>query len=141
MRAYERLLNYVKVNTESAEGMGTSPSTDCQWDLARLLEKELQALGLEDVQISQFGIVTAVLPAVPGCENAPSLGLIAHMDTAPAFSGQNVQPILHQNYDGGDIALPKEGRVIRTAEFPQLAQLKGRTIITADGSTLLGADD
>ena len=141
MRAYERFLRYAKVNTESAEGTGTSPSTACQWDLARLLEEELKELGLQEVRASQFGVVTAVLPAAPGHETAPALGFIAHMDTAPACSGAGVEPVLHPNYDGGDIALPKEGRVIRSSQFPELARMKGRTLITADGSTLLGADD
>ena len=141
MRAFERFLSYAKVNTQSAEGTGKSPSTDGQWDLARLLVEELRALGLQEVALSEFGVVTAVLPAVPGCESAPALGLLAHMDTAPAFSGQGVTPVIHENYDGGDVVLPKEGRVIRLADFPEMAALKGRTLITADGSTLLGADD
>ena len=71
MRAYERFLHYAKVNTQSAEGTGKSPSTDCQWELARLLERELRELGLRDVRLSEFGVVTAVLPATPGCEGAP----------------------------------------------------------------------
>ena len=141
MRAYERFLHYAKVNTQSAEGTGKSPSTDCQWELARLLERELRELGLRDVRLSEFGVVTAVLPATPGCEGAPALGLLAHMDTAPAFSGEGVTPIIHGEYDGGDVALPREGRVIRLADFPEMAALKGRTLITADGATLLGADD
>lgn len=141
MRAYERLLNYVKVYTQSAEGTGKSPSTDCQWDLARQLVEELKALGLQDVALSEFGVVTAVLPATAGCEAAPALGFLAHMDTAPDFSGEHVTPVLHENYDGGDIALPRDGRVIRVADFPGLTAWKGRTVITADGSTLLGADD
>ena len=141
MRAYERLLKYVKVHTQSAEGMGKSPSTDCQWDLARQLVEELTALGLQDVALSEFGVVTAVLPATAGCEKAPALGFVAHMDTAPDFSGENVTPVFHESYDGGDIVLPREDRVIRTADFPELAEWKGRTVITADGSTLLGADD
>ncbi len=141
MRAYERLLKYVKINTESAEGTGTSPSTACQWELARLLEEELKDLGLVNVSLSEFGIVTAVLPATPGCEGAPAIGFLAHMDTAPAFSGRGVQPILHPNYGGQDVVLPQEGRVIRVADFPEMRELKGRTLITADGSTLLGADD
>ena len=141
MRAYERFLNYVKMNTESAAGMGKSPSTDGQWDLARLLVEELNTLGMKDAKVSEFGVVTAVLPATPGCEAAPALGFLAHMDTAPAFSGAGVVPIVHENYDGGDVVLPKEGRVIRLADFPEMATLKGRTLITADGSTLLGADD
>lgn len=141
MRAYERFLKYVRINTESAEGTGTSPSTARQWDLANLLMDELKALGLQEVKASEFGVVTAVLPATPGCEDAPALGLLAHMDTAPAFSGANVEPILHENYDGCDVVLPKEGRVLRVDDFPALKELKGRTLITADGSTLLGADD
>lgn len=141
MRAYERMLNYVKINTESAEGTGTSPSTQRQWDLVRLLEREMGELGLEEVRVSRFGVVTGILPAAPGCEGAPALGLLAHMDTAPAFSGAGVEPILHPDYDGGDVVLPKEGRVIRAADFPVLAQMKGRTLITASGDTLLGADD
>ena len=141
MRAHERLLNYVKVCTESADGTGTSPSTACQWDLARQLEGEMKEIGLQDVKISEFGVVTGVLPAAPGCEGAPAIGFIAHMDTAPAFSGKDVNPIVHPNYDGGDIHLPKEGRVLRVSDFPVLERMRGRTLITADGSTLLGADD
>lgn len=141
MRAYERMLNYVKVYTQSADGTGMTPSTECQWELARRLEGEMRELGLQEVRVSEFGVVMGVLPAAPGCEAAPALGLIAHMDTAPAFTGKDVAPILHPNYDGGDVVLPKEGRVLRAADFPVLEKLKGRTLITADGSTLLGADD
>lgn len=141
MRAYERLLRYVKVYTQSAGGTGETPSTPCQLELARQLEGEMKDLGLQEVQISPFGIVTGVLPATPGCEGAPALGFIAHLDTAPAFSGKDVNPILHPGYDGGDLVLPRDGRVIRAADFPVLERMKGRTLITADGSTLLGADD
>ena len=141
MRSYERLLKYVKIHTTSADGTGVTPSTPCQWDLAHLLVDELKELGLENPGVDENCIVTAWLPATPGCENAPALGFLAHMDTSPAFSGENVNPIIHENYDGGDIVLPKEGRVIRVADFPYLPSLKGKTLITADGSTLLGADD
>lgn len=142
MRAYERFLKYAKIYTQSADGTGMTPSTPCQWDLARELERELRELGLSEVKLDeQWCIVTGYLPATPGCEDAPALGLLAHMDTAPAFSGENVNPILHENYDGGDVALPKEGRVIKASDFPFLKDLKGKTLITADGSTLLGADD
>ncbi len=142
MRAYERFLTYAKIYTESADDTGVTPSTPCQWDLARLLEKELKELGVSDVKLDeQWCIVTGRIPATSGCENAPALGLLAHMDTAPAFSGKNVNPILHENYDGGDVVLPNQGRVIRAADFPFLADLKGKTLITADGTTLLGADD
>ena len=141
MRAYERLLKYAAVHTASAEGQGVTPSTPCQWDLAHMLVEELAALGLENPGVDENCIVTAWLPATPGCENAPALGLLSHMDTSPAFSGEDVRPILHENYDGGDIVLPKDGRVIRVSDFPFLSALKGQTLITADGSTLLGADD
>ena len=141
MRAYERFLKYAKIHTASAEEQGVTPSTSCQWELARVLVDELRQLGLEDPGVDDNCIVTAWLPATLGYEDAPALGFLAHMDTAPAFSGENVQPILHADYDGGDIVLPKEGRVIRAADFPFLAGLKGKTVITADGSTLLGADD
>ncbi|MBD5132952.1 MAG: peptidase T [Clostridiales bacterium] len=141
MRAYERLLKYVKIHTTSSDATGVTPSTPCQWDLARALVDELKGLGLENPSVDENCIVTAWLPAAPGCEAAPALGLLAHMDTSPAFSGEGVDPIVHENYDGGDIVLPKEGRVIKAADFPFLAGLKGRTLITADGSTLLGADD
>ena len=142
MRAYERFLKYAKIHTQSSEDTGVTPSTPVQWDLARVLEQELRDLGVQDVKLDeQWCIVTGRIPATPGMEHVPALGFLAHMDTAPAFSGENVNPILHENYDGGDVALPQEGRVIRAAEFPFLAGLKGKTLITADGTTLLGADD
>lgn len=142
MRAYERFLTYARIHTQSADGAGVTPSTPCQWDLARLLADELRELGLSDVKLDErWCIVTGRLPATPGCEGAPALGFLSHMDTAPAFSGEGVNPILHENYDGGDVALPKEGRVIKASDFPFLRGLKGKTLITADGSTLLGADD
>ena len=141
MRAHERFLNYVKVHTMSDENSGASPSAACELDLARMLAEELHAVGAADAFVSDTGYVYAHLEATPGCEGAPALGFVAHMDTAPAFSGENVQPIVHENYDGGDVVLPKGGRVIRTADFPAMKALAGRTLITADGSTLLGADD
>ena len=141
MRAYERFLKYAKIHTTSAEDQGVTPSTSCQWDLARVLVDELRQLGLEDPGVDDNCIVTAWLPATLGQEDAPALGFLAHMDTSPAFSGEGVSPVLHRDYDGGDLVLPREGRVIRAADFPFLAGLKGKTVITADGSTLLGADD
>lgn len=142
MRAYERFLTYAKIHTQSSEDTGVTPSTPCQWDLARVLEQELRQLGVQNVKLDeQWCIVTGHIPATPGMEHVPALGFLAHMDTAPAFSGENVNPIFHENYDGGDVVLPQEGRVIRAEEFPFLADLKGKTLITADGSTLLGADD
>lgn len=141
MRACERLLKYVRVDTQSSPETGTTPSTPGQWELARLLVDELKELGLENPSVNEFCTVTAWLPATTGLEHVPALGLLAHLDTAPAFSGKNVNPIVHENYSGGDIVLPREGRVIRAADFPWLSLFQGKTVITADGSTLLGADD
>lgn len=141
MRAYERFLRYAKISTASEEGTGAAPSTARQLDLARLLTDELRTLGLADARVDECGYVYAALPATPGCEDAPALGWIAHLDTSPDFSGERVEPVLHPDYDGGDVALPKGGYVLRVSEFPFLRELRGQTLITADGSTLLGADD
>lgn len=141
MRAYERLLGYVKVNTASSEsGAGTSPSTQRQFDLARLLADELRALGVADAELTGSCYVYGHLEATPGCEGAPGLGLIAHMDTAPDFSGENVRPRVIENYDGGEVELGA-GRTLSAKDFPHLPSLKGRTLITTSGDTLLGADD
>ena len=141
MRAYERLLGYVKVNTASSEsGAGTSPSTQRQFDLARLLADELRALGVADAELTGSCYVYGHLEATPGCEGAPCLGLIAHMDTAPDFSGENVRPRVIENYDGGEVELGA-GRTLSAKDFPHLPSLKGCTLITTSGDTLLGADD
>lgn len=141
MRAYERLLGYVKVNTASGEsGAGASPSTQRQFDLARLLADELRALGVADAELTGSCYVYGHLEATPGCEGAPCLGLIAHMDTAPDFSGENVLPRVIENYDGGEVELGA-GRTLSAKDFPHLPSLKGRTLITTSGDTLLGADD
>ena len=141
MRAYERLLNYVRVHTTSDETSGTHPSAEREFDLARQLVEEMKALGMEDAHVDEHCYVYGTLPATPGCEKLPALGLIAHMDTAPDASGENVKPILHENYDGGDVVLPGTGMVMKTSTFPFLKELKGETLITTDGTTLLGADD
>ena len=103
--------------------------------------EELKALGVEDARVDEHCYVYGSLPATPGCEEKPALGLIAHMDTAPDASGENVNPILHENYDGGDVVLPATGKVMKVSAFPFLASMKGETLITTDGTTLLGADD
>ena len=141
MRAYERFLRYVKVYTTSDPESTAHPTTARQLDLGRMLAEELKALGFADARLDEHGYVYATLPATPGCEAAPGLGFIAHMDTAPGTSGENVQPQLHENYDGGDVTLPATGDVMRVRDFPFLAGMKGQTLITADGTTLLGADD
>ena len=141
MRAYERLLNYVKVYTTSDPVSDTHPTTARQFDLARMLVKELQDLGLADAHVDEHCYVYATLPATPGHEAAKGLGFIAHMDTSPDAPGENVKPQIHENYDGGDVVLPGTGAVLSTRQFPFLAKLKDQTLITTDGTTLLGADD
>ena len=141
MRAYQRLLQYVQVHTTSDPTTGTHPSTQRQFDLARMLADELRALGVDDADVDEHCYVYGHLPATPGCEGRPALGLIAHMDTTPDASGEKVQPILHENYDGRDVTLPGTGAVMKVADFPFLASMKGETLITTDGTTLLGADD
>ena len=141
MRAYQRLLQYVQVHTTSDPTTGTHPSTQRQFDLARMLADELRALGVGDADVDEHCYVYGHLPATPGCEGRPALGLIAHMDTAPDASGEKVQPVLHENYDGRDVTLPGTGALMKVADFPFLASMKGETLITTDGTTLLGADD
>jgi len=140
MRAYERFLNYVVVNTRSDEASGTYPSSTCQFDLGKLLAEEMKAIGIADAHCDQFCYVYGTVPATPGLEDKPALGLIAHMDTSPECSGENVKPVLHENYDGKDVTLA-DGTVLSLEKFPFLADLKGETLITTDGTTLLGADD
>ena len=141
MKAYERLLQYVVVPTQSNDETGTTPSTAEQWVLARALVEELRALGLADAEVDDKCYVYATIPATPGQETAPALGLIAHMDTAPDFAGAPVRPQVIKDYDGGDVVLGDSGRVLTVNDFPHLAQMKGRTLITTDGNTLLGADN
>ena len=141
MRACERFLKYVRVYTTSEEGTGVFPSTARQLDLARLLEQEMKALGLEGVHVDEYGVVYGWLSATPGMEDVPALGFIAHMDTAPDFTGENVKPQIIENYDGGDVLLAGSGDTLSVAAFPTLRALKGMTLITTDGTTLLGADD
>lgn len=141
MRAYERLLKYVKVWTTSDPESGTHPSTMRQFDLAHQLVQELKDLGLTDAHVDEHCYVYATLPATPGQESAKPLGFIAHMDTADDASGENVNPQIHPNYDGGKVVLPATGTVLDPAQFPFLTEMKGQTLITTDGSTLLGADD
>ena len=141
MRAYERLLKYVKIHTTSDPNSGTHPSTLRQFDLAKILVEELKELGLTDAHVDEHCYVYATLPATPGQESAAPLGLIAHMDTADDASGENVRPQIHENYDGEAVTLPATGTVLDPKVFPFLREMKGQTLITTDGSTLLGADD
>ena len=141
MRAYERLLKYVKIYTTSDEESGTTPSAQREFDLGNLLAEELKEIGVENVRIAEQCYVYGEIPATPGYEQVPALGFIAHMDTAPDFCGEGVKPQIIGDYDGNDIQLGQSGRVLSCKAFPNLCALKGRTLITTDGTTLLGADD
>ena len=141
MRAYERFLNYVPVWTTSDETSDTVPSADRELVLARMLVEEMKGLGIADARVDDKGYVYGHIPATPGCENKPSLGLVAHMDTVADASGENIKPQIIENYDGKDVVLKGSGDILKVDEFPYLAELKGRTLITTDGTTLLGADD
>lgn len=141
--ALDRFLRYAKIDTQSAEDQTTVPSTKKQFDLARLLEQELKELGAENARVSEYAIVYATIPGnLPDNSKVPVIGFIAHMDTSPAVSGANVNVIIHKNYRGGDIVLPKDPtQVISVAKNPSLKELIGDDVITADGTTLLGSDD
>jgi tripeptide aminopeptidase len=140
----DRFLRYVRIDTRSDAMNSTPPSTLKQMDLARLLVEELKELGLSEVDLDEYGFVTALLPGnLPAASpTAPTIGLIAHMDTSPDYSGTNVNPQIIENYDGGDILLMgAPGVNLSPADFPELLNYKGQTLITTDGTTLLGADD
>ena len=138
-----RFLRYVSINTQSVSGASTIPSTPGQLEFAKMLAKELEDLGAENVRVSEFGFVYANIPTnLPIDADVPVIGLIAHMDTAPEMSGSNVKPIVHENYKGGDIILPNDStQIITVKENPVLKEMIGDHIITADGTTLLGSDD
>ena len=138
-----RFLRYVKIDTQSAEDQTTIPSTKKQLDLANLLAKELKDLGVQDVRISEFGIVYGMVPGnLTDNSKVPTIGFIAHMDTSPAVSGANVKVNIVKNYQGGDIILPADKtQIISVDKNPDLKNLIGDDIITADGTTLLGSDD
>ena len=137
----ERFLRYISIHTKSDEESASVPTSARQFDLARLLEKELIEIGCENVKCDDKCYVYAEIPATKGYEGATKLGFIAHMDTSPDFSGENVKPQIIENYNGESVKLGDSERVLSTETFPHLKKLKGRTLITTDGKTLLGADD
>jgi len=140
----DRFLRYVRIDTQSREGESTTPSTETQWTLARMLAEELRELGAEDVRVSEFCMVYATVPSnVTDDDGAvPVIGLLAHVDTSPALTGANVKPVIHRDYRGGDIVLPGDpSQRLTTEQNPLLATLVGDDIITTDGTTLLGSDD
>lgn len=141
MRAYERLLKYAVIRTPSCDGVEEHPSSQCQFDLANVLADEMKELGLTDVLVDEHCYVYGKLPATPGCENAPCIGFIAHMDTVSDFCDHDIVPVITENYDGGDLPLGDSGRTLSPEAFGHLPSLKGRTLITTDGTTVLGADD
>jgi tripeptide aminopeptidase len=146
-RLLDRFVRYVKIDTQSSETSQTYPSTEKQKDLLRALVSDLVDAGLGDAAMDEWGYVMATLPSNlppghPSFGKVPTIGLLAHVDTYHEMSGTDVKPQIHRNYDGGDIVLPGDSSVvIRAADEPALAACKGMTIITADGTTLLGADD
>lgn len=140
MELKERFLKYVAINTRSDENSETFPSTAVQWDLLNALVEEMKLLGLEDVTIDKYGYAMGTIPATAGKENAPVIGFLAHVDTAPDMSGENVRPRIIDSYDGQDIVL-NNALTMRVADFPELKHFVGHTLIHTDGTTLLGADD
>ncbi|MDG1320588.1 MAG: peptidase T [Polaribacter sp.] len=137
----KRFLSYVVIDTESDPNNSTFPSTEKQWDLAKLLEKELKNIGLQEVDLDENCYLMATLPSNLDYK-VPTIGFVSHMDTSPDFTGKNVKPQIHSNYDGNDLILNKAQNIVLSPDyFDDLLQYKGQTIITTDGTTLLGADD
>ncbi|MGP3593067.1 peptidase T [Vagococcus sp. WN89Y] len=136
----ERFLQYVSLDTQSKPGVRQVPSTDGQWKLLRLLQQQLEEMGLVDITLGEKGTVMARLPANVATP-VPAIGFISHVDTSPDCSGKNVNPQIVENYRGGDIALGVGDEILSPVMFPVLHQLLGQTLITTDGKTLLGADD
>ena len=142
-KVIEKFLNYVKIDTQSDESSTACPTTAKQHDLAKLLVKELEEMGAEDITYdTEHCYVYASIPASEGCDGRPVLGFIAHMDTAPAVTGENVKPRIIENYDGKDIVLNEEKNIVmKVSDFPELVEYTGKRLIVTDGTTLLGADD
>jgi len=138
----ERFLRYVRVDTQSIEASTGYPSTQKQLVLLEALVEELRGIGLADAAIDEWGYVTATVPATPGAESAPVVGFLAHVDTSPEMPGAGVKPIVHRDYRGQDLVLPDDPTaVLRLADSPALAEQIGQEIVTASGTTLLGADN
>jgi len=138
----ERFLRYVTIDTQSDPNSNSIPSTEKQKDLGNLLVSELQAIGIADAHLDEFGYVYATIPANTHRENIPVICFCSHMDTAPDCSGKDVKPLLHKNYQGADIILPDDpSQIIKLKEHPDLKNQIGNDLITASGTTLLGADN
>lgn len=137
----ERFMEYVKIPTASCEESETVPTTSCQFTLAHRLVQEMTEIGIKDAHVDENCYVYGWIPASVGYENCPAIGFIAHMDTVSDFAEHAVNPILRENYNGEDLILGDCKRVLKVSDFPHLKSLKGRTLITSDGTTILGADD
>lgn len=136
-----RFITYAKIDTQSDASKQSTPTTAGQWELAHLLVDELKEIGMKDVTVDDYGYVMATLPANTKRE-IPTIGFLAHLDTATDFTGKNVNPQIVENYDGQDLILNQElGVVLDASQFPELQNYKGHTLITTDGTTLLGADN
>ena len=137
----ERFIKYISIDTQSDEENEDFPSTEKQWDLAKVLVEDLKTIGMQDVSLDENCYVMATLPSNVNYR-VPVIGFISHIDTSPDYSGTNINPQIHENYDGGDILLnSKENIVLSPSYFEDLLLYKGQTLITTDGTTLLGADD
>jgi tripeptide aminopeptidase len=141
MKAIDRLVKYVGILTPSDEHSDTHPSNPDEFKLAHELVDELKSLGVSDAFVDEHCYVYGHIPATPGKENAPSVGLIAHMDTVSDYCDHTPNVQIIENYDGNDVVLGTSGRILRVNDFPHLPKLKGRTLITSDGTTILGSDD
>ncbi len=140
MELKDRFLHYVSFDTQSDDTSTTYPSTEKQLILLKALKEEMISLGLTEVTMDQYGYVMGTIPATPGMEEKPIIGFIAHVDTSPDMSGANIKPQIIENYDGKDIPLNAQ-LTMKVSDFPELSFYKGHTLITTDGTTLLGADD
>lgn len=142
-RVIENFLEYVTIDTQSSEESSSTPSTSKQHDLAAVLEKQLREMGAEEITYDkEHCYVYATVPATAGCEQAPVIGFIAHMDTSPAVTGTGVKPRIVEDYDGKDLVLHQEKQIVmKVADFPELTSYQGKRLIVTDGTTLLGADD
>ena len=137
----ERFIKYVTINTESDPNNPAFPSTENQWDLANVLVEDLKVIGMQDIHLDENCYIMATLPSNVS-HNVPIIGFVSHMDTSPDFTGKNIKPQITENYQGNDIILNKEKNIVLSPDyFDDLLQYKGQTIITTDGTTLLGADD
>lgn len=141
MNCKERLMKYAAIRTPSDENSDTIPSSTCQFELAQHLHRELFTMGITDVKVTTQCYLYAHIPASPGYEDRPVLGFIAHLDTVSDFCDHRVIPVVHEDYNGRDLPLETSGRILSPEMFPHLKSMVGRTLITSDGTTILGADD